>query len=148
MASSTRLTVSQRVAASIEDAYRIVIEIEQFPEFMDNVESVEILSTEGPKKVIAWTMMIDDAPLDWTEEVLYDENQFRVEFRAIDGIFERFDGYWQVFPDATGSRIDLDLEYEIGLPEIAHIISPILKDRLMVNLEAMLTAIQNRARVQ
>jgi ribosome-associated toxin RatA of RatAB toxin-antitoxin module len=148
MSSSTRLTVSRRVAASIEDAYRIVIEIEQFPEFMDNVESVEILSTEGARKTIAWTMIIDDAPLDWTEEVSYDDKQFRVDFRAIDGIFERFDGYWQVFPEATGSRIDLDLEYELGLPEIAHIISPILKDRLLVNLEAMLTAIQNRATVQ
>jgi len=145
MSSPTRLTVSQHVAASAEDAYRIVVEIEQFPEFMENVKSVKILSAKGDRKVIAWEMMIDDAPLEWTEEVCYDKDRFRVEFCATDGIFERFDGYWQVSPDTTGSRIDLDLEYEIGLPEIAHIISPILKDRLIMNLESMLIAIQNRA---
>ena len=60
-------------------------------------------------------MTIDDAPLDWIEEVQYDEPKHRVEFRAIEGIFERFDGFWQVSLDASGSASTPDIEYEIDL---------------------------------
>jgi coenzyme Q-binding protein COQ10 len=144
MPSSTCITLSRLLSAPVADAYNIVVEIERFPEFMENVNSIKILSAEGTRKVIAWEMTIDDAPLDWIEEVNYDAHHHRVEFCAIDGVFERFDGYWQVFPMGSGSKVELQLEYELGLPEIEHIIGPILKSRLMANLETMLASIESR----
>jgi coenzyme Q-binding protein COQ10 len=142
--SSTRLKVSRALTAPACDSYRIVTEIERFPEFMDNVTSVKILTAQDNRKVIAWELMIDDAPLDWVEEVRYDEQLLRADFCAIDGVFERFDGHWQVFPATNGSRVEVQLEYELGLPEIEDIIGPILKSRLTANLEAMLACIESR----
>jgi ribosome-associated toxin RatA of RatAB toxin-antitoxin module len=145
MSAATRLNLSRQLSASVQDSYRIVVDVERFPEFMENVTSVEILSEDAGRKVIAWEMTIDDAPLDWVEEVHYDAERLRADFRAIDGVFERFDGHWQVFPDSTGSRVEFALEYEIGLPEIEDVINPILRTRLTANLEAMMACLNKRA---
>jgi ribosome-associated toxin RatA of RatAB toxin-antitoxin module len=145
MASVTRLTLCRRLRATVERSYGIVVDIERFPEFMDNVTSVKILSSEAARKVVAWEMMIDDAPLDWVEEVRYDAERCCVDFRALEGVFERFDGRWQVLPDPMGSRVELNLEYEIGLPEIEDVIGPILKTRLRANLESMIACLNERA---
>jgi ribosome-associated toxin RatA of RatAB toxin-antitoxin module len=145
MASVTRLTLRRQLRAPVQRSYGIVVDVERFPEFMDNVTSVKILSADSGRKVVAWEMMIDDAPLDWVEEVRYDAERCRVDFRAIEGVFERFDGRWQVLPDPMGSRVELDLEYEIGLPEIEDVIGPILKTRLEANLESMIASLNERA---
>jgi ribosome-associated toxin RatA of RatAB toxin-antitoxin module len=145
MASVTRLTLCRQLQAPVQRSYGIVVDIERFPEFMDNVTSVKILSSDSARKVVAWEMMIDDAPLDWVEEVRYDAERCCVDFRAIEGVFERFDGRWQVLPDPMGSRVELDLEYEIGLPEIEDVIGPILKTRLEANLESMIASLNERA---
>jgi ribosome-associated toxin RatA of RatAB toxin-antitoxin module len=142
--SSTRLTFSRRLSASTEESYRLVVDVERFPEFMDNVTSVEILSEDASEKVVAWKMMIDDAPLEWVEEVHYDADRLRVRFRAIDGVFERFDGHWQVFPEPSGSRVELELEFEIGLPEVEEVINPVLTTRLTANIEAMMACLNKR----
>jgi len=145
MALVTRLTLCRRLNVPVEHSYGIVVDVERFPEFMDNVTSVKILSADSGTKVVAWEMMIDDAPLDWVEEVRYDPERFCVDFRAIDGVFERFDGRWQVLPDPMGSRVELDLQYEIGLPEIEDVIGPILRTRLEANLETMIACLNERA---
>jgi ribosome-associated toxin RatA of RatAB toxin-antitoxin module len=145
MASKNNISVQRILDASPEDSFRIVVEVEDFPDFMTNVTSVQVLSSNGNRKVVAWEMMIDDAPLDWTEEVTYDNSRLRVDFRAIEGVFLRFDGYWQVHRLDGRSRVELRLEYDLGIPEIESVIGPVLKTRLMENLESMLTCIETRA---
>jgi ribosome-associated toxin RatA of RatAB toxin-antitoxin module len=129
--------------ASTEKSFRIVQEVERFPEFMNNVTSVEIMSAEDARKVVAWEMMIDDVPLNWTEEIFYDFKLRRASFKVLDGVFERFDGYWQVSTNGTGSIVEVLVDYDLGVPEIDEIIGPILKERLIHNLEAMLSSIES-----
>jgi ribosome-associated toxin RatA of RatAB toxin-antitoxin module len=145
MSPANQLSVVRYLAAPPEDSFRVVFDVERFPEFMSNVTSVEVLSSASNCRVVAWQMSIDDAPLDWTEEIVYDQDNLRTSFRALDGVFARFDGYWQVYPEGAGSRVELFLEYDLGVPEIQDIIGPILKVRLIENLEAMLTCIATRA---
>lgn len=125
-------------------AFKVVEDVERFPEFMPNVNSVTLLETAGQRKVAAWSATLDDAPLDWVEEGIYDPEHGLVRFRALEGVFDRFDGYWQVTPDGDGSRVTFVLAYEIGLPEIEEIVGPLLRERMIENAESMLAAIEKR----
>ncbi len=125
-------------------AFEVVENIEDFPNFMPNVNKLTVLESAGNRKVAEWDTTIDDAPLVWVEEGLYDYDQMIVRFRAIEGVFDRFDGCWQVKSVPGGSEVVFELAYEIGLPEIEDIIGPILRDRLIENAESMLEAIENR----
>lgn len=141
----TTISLSKRTSASPDAAYRIVVDVEQFPDFMDNVMRVEVLLAENDRKVVVWEALIDDVLLEWTEEGVYFNDLKRLEFRAIEGAFERFDGFWQVHDDEAGSRVEVSLDYEIGLPEIEDIIGPLLRERLIQNFEGMLTCLARRA---
>jgi ribosome-associated toxin RatA of RatAB toxin-antitoxin module len=92
--------------------------------------------------VAEWDTTIDDAPLSWVEEGIYDKTNRIVRFRALEGVFDRFDGYWQVEPAGDGSRVTFELTYEIGLPEIEEIVGPLLRKRMVENAESMLAAIE------
>jgi coenzyme Q-binding protein COQ10 len=145
LAAEHRITLRRRLPVQAEVAYQLVVEIEKFPEFMENVIAVRLLEFGPDRKVAAWETLIDGAPLDWTEEGLYDPARLRVDFRALDGVFDRFDGYWQVTADDDGCEVDLQLDYVVGLDEIEDIIGPILQERLSANLASMLDGLETRA---
>jgi coenzyme Q-binding protein COQ10 len=147
MGGLVRLALIRHLKASTEKSFRIVQEVERFPEFMNNVTSVEIISADNNCKVVAWEMVIDDAPLNWTEEIRYDSKQRRASFRALDGVFERFDGYWQVSTNGTGSIVEVLIDYDLGVPEIEDIVGPILKERLLDNLDAMLSSLETHVAI-
>ena len=136
------IAMSRPLKQSSVKAFQVVEDLERFPEFMPNVNSLTLLEVDGNRKVAAWDIMIDDAPLSWIEEGIYDKQNLIVHFRSLEGVFDRFDGYWQVTPEGDDSRVTFELIYEIGLPEIEEIVGPILRDRLIENAESMLEAIE------
>ena len=138
------IRMNRRLNRPARQAFQIVEDIERFPEFMPNVNAINLLEAEGNRKVAGWDTTIDDAPLDWVEEGIYDYEKLIVRFRALEGVFDRFDGHWQVEQDGKGSRVSFELVYEIGLPEIEDLIGPILRERMIENVEGMLEAIERR----
>ena len=138
------ITMSRTLRRPAAEAFRTVGDLEHFPEFMPNVNALTLLEVDGDRKVAAWDTTIDDAPLTWIEEGIYDEENLIVRFRALEGVFDRFDGYWQVVPEGEGSRVTFELTYEIGLPEIEDLVAPILRERMIENAESMLKAIEQR----
>ena len=139
-----RIVMSRTLRRPAAEAFRTVEDLERFPEFMPNVNALTLLEVDGHRKVAAWDTTIDDAPLSWIEEGIYDEKILIVRFRALEGVFDRFDGHWQVVPEGEGSRVTFDLTYEIGLPEIEDLVGPIFRQRLIENAESMLKAIEER----
>jgi coenzyme Q-binding protein COQ10 len=112
------------------------------------VTAITVLESSADRKVANWDTLIDGTPLSWTEEGVYDRAARTLRFRSLDGIFERFDGYWRVTPSPDGSsdtsEVSFEVTYEIGLPEIEDMIGPILRERLIENVESMLRAIESR----
>ena len=139
-----KIAMSRHLDRPAAEAFEIVEDLERFPEFMPNVNSLTLLEVDGDRKVAAWETTIDDAPLDWVEEGIYDRQNMIVRFRSLEGVFDRFDGFWQVTPEGEGSRVTFELLYEIGLPEIEEIVGPLLRERMIENAESMLTAIDKR----
>ena len=145
MARSYTIRMSRAIASPSSTAYDIVKDVERFPDFMSNVVSVKLIESDKSRKVAEWETRLDDAPLEWVEEGIYDDAGQMVRFRAVEGVFDRFDGFWKVTPLESGCEVTLELTYELGLPEIEHIVGPLLKTRLIDNANEMLSAIEKRA---
>lgn len=138
------ITMSRALKQAPQRAFEVMVDIEAFPDFMPNVNGLTILEVDGNRKVTEWDTTLDDAPLVWVEESIYDYDQMIVHFRAVEGVFDHFDGCWRVRPAPGGSEVELELAYEIGLPEIEAIIGPILRQRMIANVERMLEAIEKQ----
>ena len=138
------IKMSRTLAVDPKQAFDIVYNVEDFPTFMPNVVGARVITTDGDIKTVEWDMLIDGAPLNWTEEVRYDRESLTAEFRSLDGAFSHFDGTWRVKAGDGGTELEVSLIYDLGLPEIEDIIGPVLEERLRQNLDAMLESIETR----
>src|SRR2546429_8848252 len=111
------IAMSRRLNRPTSIAYKVVEDIERFPEFMPNVNSLILLEAEGNRKEAAWDITIDDAPLSWIEEGIHDTQYLIVHFKTLEGVFDRFDGDWQGIRAGEGSQVTFEVVSEIGLSE-------------------------------
>uniref|UniRef100_E6QWN0 Coenzyme Q-binding protein COQ10 START domain-containing protein n=1 Tax=mine drainage metagenome TaxID=410659 RepID=E6QWN0_9ZZZZ len=132
------IQVSRTLRADPQQAFDVVYDVEYFPMFMPNVTAARVISNDGDRKTVEWEMLIDGAPLNWTEDIRYDRDLLTADFKALDGVFSHFDGTWRVWVSANGTNLEVSVFYDLGLPEIEDIIGPILEERLRQNLDAML----------
>src|SRR5579875_2981321 len=109
------------VAAPARDVYELAKDQERFPEFMPDVESVTVLERRGDAIVTRWKTLVEEAPIEWTEE-------------------DRFD-------DCGGgtARVVLSVEYDFGVPTLAELIGPTLQRKVQENSEMMLQGLKREA---
>jgi coenzyme Q-binding protein COQ10 len=133
------------IEAPARDVYELAKNQERFPEFMPDVESVVILEREPHRMVSRWKTLVEDAPIEWTEEDLFDDAALRVDYKLIEGDLDTFEGSW-TFEETDGRTfVTLGVEYDFGVPTLAELIGPTLHRKVRENSEMMLAALKREA---
>jgi ribosome-associated toxin RatA of RatAB toxin-antitoxin module len=126
--------------------YELAKEQERFPEFMPDVESVTVLERAGDRMVTRWKTLVEEAPIEWTEEDVFDDEALRVVYHLIEGDLDRFEGTWTFENGAPGcTHVTLGVEYDFGVPTLAELIGPTLHRKVRENTEMMLAALKREA---
>jgi coenzyme Q-binding protein COQ10 len=134
------------IDAPARAVYELAKEQERFPEFMPDVESVTIVERSGNRMVTRWKTLVEEAPIEWTEEDLFDDDALRVDYHLIEGDLDRFEGTWTFTNGAPGrTRVVLGVEYDFGVPTLAELIGPTLHRKVRENSEMMLAALKREA---
>jgi coenzyme Q-binding protein COQ10 len=134
------------VAAPARDVYELAKDQERFPEFMPDVESVTVLERRGDAIVTRWKTLVEEAPIEWTEEDRFDDARTRIDYKLIEGDLDKFEGTW-TFDDCgdLGARVVLSVEYDFGVPTLAELIGPTLQRKVQENSEMMLQGLKREA---
>jgi uncharacterized membrane protein len=135
------------VAAPVDRVYQIARDIEKFPEFMDDVESVEILEQTPEKQVSKWGSIIKEfnRTITWTEADYWDDAARTCRWDQLEGDFTRYEGEWQFVSDGEGTIARLTIDYEYTVPLIGALIQGLLLKKMQANVQSMLEAIKARA---
>lgn len=135
------------VAAPVDRVYQIARDIEKFPEFMDDVESVEILEQTPEKQVSKWGSIIKEfnRTITWTEADYWDDAARTCRWEQLEGDFTRYEGEWQFVSDGEGTIARLTIDYEYTVPLIGALIQGLLLKKMQANVKSMLEAIKARA---
>ncbi|MDI9583677.1 MAG: SRPBCC family protein [Acidobacteriota bacterium] len=135
------------VAAPVDRVYQIARDIEKFPEFMDDVESVEILEQTPEKQVSKWGSIIKEfnRTITWTEADYWDDAARTCRWEQLEGDFTRYEGEWQFVSDGEGTIARLTIDYEYTVPLIGALIQGLLLKKMQANVQSMLEAIKARA---
>ncbi|MBV8602520.1 MAG: aromatase/cyclase [Candidatus Eremiobacteraeota bacterium] len=138
--------VTISVAAPARDVYELAKQQERFPEFMPDVESVTVLERRPDAIVTRWKTLVEEAPIEWTEEDRFDDERTRIEYELIEGDLDTFEGVWS-FEDAGDgtTRVVLGIEYDFGVPTLAELIGPTLERKVRENGEMMLDGLKREA---
>ncbi len=136
-------------AILIDAPARVVYELakdqERFPEFMPDVELVTIVESAGNRVVSRWKTLVEDAPIEWIEEDIFDDAGLRVDYRLLEGDLDTFEGAWTFVERSGRTHVSLGIEYDFGVPTLAELIGPTLHRKVRENGEMMLAALKREA---
>jgi ribosome-associated toxin RatA of RatAB toxin-antitoxin module len=136
------------IEAGAREVYELAKVQERFPEFMPDVESVTVLERHPSHIVTRWKTLVEDAPIEWTEEDRFDEVAPRIDYRLIEGDFDVFEGSWSFVEEAGLTRVRLTVEYDFGVPALAELIGPTLEKKVLENSAMMLAGLKREAELK
>ncbi len=133
------------VAAPARRVYELAKEQERFPEFMPDVETVVVLERHPDHLITRWKTLVEEAPIEWTEEDRFDDGALRIDYKLLEGDLDTFEGAW-TFEERDGeTHVTLGVEYDFGVPTLAELIGPTLHKKVQENSEMMLAALKAEA---
>ena len=134
------------VDAPAREVYELAKEQERFPQFMPDVETVTVLERHPGYIVTRWKTLVEDSPIEWTEEDRFDDARTRIDYKLLEGDLEKFEGAWtfESQPDGT-TLVTLGVDYDFGVPTLAELIGPTLHRKVQENSEMMLAALRREA---
>jgi ribosome-associated toxin RatA of RatAB toxin-antitoxin module len=121
-----------------KEVYRIAKDMEKFPEYMKDVEEVNVLERNTSWTITEWVTNIDGTPIIWTEEDQFDDENLGITYRMIEGDLDKFEGEWKFMPKDGGCKVVLGVDYDFGMPSLTELIGPTLKEKIKENSEMML----------
>jgi ribosome-associated toxin RatA of RatAB toxin-antitoxin module len=133
------------IAAPARAVYELAKDQERFPEFMPDVETVKVLERHPDRVISRWKTLVEEAPIEWTEEDRFDDGALRIDYALLEGDLDTFEGAW-TFEERDGlTHVLLTVEYDFGVPTLAELIGPTLQKKVLENSEMMLKALKTQA---
>lgn len=138
------VTASTIIRAPLEEVFRVARDVERFPDFMPDVQSIRILERDGPRLTVEWIGLMQGRKVRWVEEETWDDAAHRSVFRLVEGDFSKFEGTWAFQAVSEGTSTTLDLDYEMELPLAGALLATLLKVLVRKNLESMLASLKGQ----
>lgn len=133
------------IAAPARIVYELAKQQERFPEFMPDVEAVEVIERHEDYLVTRWKTLVEEAPIEWVEIDRFNDAALRIDYALTEGDLDKFEGAW-TFDERDGeTHVSLGVDYDFGVPTLAELIGPTLQKKVRENSEMMLAALKREA---
>lgn len=133
------------IDAPADRVYELAKDQEHFPQFMPDVETVTILERRPGGVISRWKTLVEEAPIEWTEEDRFDDAMRRIDYKLIEGDLDKFEGSWTFEFRDGATHVVLGVDYDFGVPTLAELIGPTLQKKVRENSEMMLAALKRQA---
>jgi coenzyme Q-binding protein COQ10 len=133
------------IRAPLDTVYAMARRVEDFPQFMPDLESVTVLERNDEVPTLTeWVGTVEGRRIRWVEEDRWDDAAHRCRFRQREGDFDRYEGTWEFTADGTSTRTTISLEFEFGIPLIGRLLTGLLRAKMRENIDGMLRALQQQ----
>jgi ribosome-associated toxin RatA of RatAB toxin-antitoxin module len=135
------------IPAPLATVYPIAKDIERFPEFFPDVESVTIVERTESGFISEWVGVVAKLhrKLKWRELDEWDDAAHICRFRAVGGDWDKYDGVWTFEERDGGTVMRMELECDIDVPLIGPIIRGLIGKLAKANVDNMFEGIRRRA---
>ena len=133
---------SIEVQVPVQQAYNQWTQFEEFPKFMDGIQSVQQLDETH----VQWVAEIRGESRQWTTEITEQQPDEKIAWKTIDGEV-RNDGvvtFEQVGENQTRVNVQMDVEGESAAENVAGDLLGVVKDQVHGDLERFKQLIENR----
>lgn len=139
-----RIEASAEIFAPLEQVYAVAKNVEAFPQFMPDLQSVKVLERRNNETLTEWIGTVQGRKIRWVEEDVWDDSRHACQFRQREGDFTKYEGTWSFTSTGPGTRTILTVEFELDLPLAGPLVSNLLKVLVRKNLEGMLAGLKQQ----
>lgn len=128
------------IAAPIHDVYKVVADVEAYPEFLPGVRRVR---RDGDR--IEMTVQAGPLELTWTHQATFAPDS-RITLRLIQGPFKKLDGLWTFEENEGGTAVRNVTDWELSLtvPGATFLVSKALSANMGDTMKAFRKRIEKR----
>jgi uncharacterized membrane protein len=133
---------SIEVQVSVDQAYNQWTQFEEFPKFMEGIQSVQQLD-DGH---VRWVAEVRGETREWTTEITEQRPDEKIAWRTIDGEVKN-DGtvtFESVGDEQTRINVEMDVEGESGVENVAGDLLGVVKSQVRGDLERFKQLIESR----
>jgi uncharacterized membrane protein len=133
---------SIEVQVPVQQAYNQWTQFEDFPKFMEGIQSVQQLDDTH----VHWVAEIRGETREWTTEITEQRPDEKVAWKTIDGEVKN-DGvvsFEQIARDQTRVNVEMDVEGESTAENVAGDLLGVVKSQVRGDLERFKQLIENR----
>lgn len=133
------------IQAPVEKVYAIARDNRSFPEFMEDVQKIDVLEESNDRVVSEWTgtVPVFKRIVRWTQEDVWTEDT--CVFRQVKGDYDKLEGTWKFLPEGEGTRFNSVVDYEYVVPGLGPLIKKVVHALVIKNMDGVLGAIKKRA---
>ncbi len=129
-------------AGNARQVFDTLVEFERYPDLVEVVKSVEILSPPGAVPMVSrWVVYFRNGTLSWTEADRLDRDAGTIDFVQTDGDFDEFSGRWALTHRPDGVALLFSAAFDFGVPTLAAIIDPVAERVLVETIQLILRAL-------
>ncbi len=129
-------------AGNARQVFDTLVEFERYPDLVEVVKSVEILSPPGAVPMVSrWVVYFRNGTLSWTEADRLDRDAGTIDFVQTDGDFDEFSGRWALTHRLDGVALLFSAAFDFGVPTLAAIIDPVAERVLVETIQLILRAL-------
>ena len=145
-----RIELSVNIDAPIGQVYKIAKNVEAFPQFMSDLQSLKLLerNSDGTVTKTEWVGLIREFKMTvkWIQEDIWQDDICRDEFRMLSGDMDSMSGFWQFYAEGDNlTRFDSVVEYEYNVPLIGAMVKSLIKKKMTDNLQSTLNSIKSKS---
>jgi len=107
-----------------------VTDYRRWPEASEAVRSVSVEQTEAGASVSTWEVSFRGGLMRWSERDVLHADALEQRFSLVEGDPQDFSGAWTAAARAGGCTLQLEGEFDLGMPSLRHVLDPIAIEAL------------------
>jgi predicted amino acid dehydrogenase/ribosome-associated toxin RatA of RatAB toxin-antitoxin module len=123
---------------------RLLTKVNDFPVYIPSIKEASILEKKSHTIKTKWRIVVDNIPIQWTEEDTLALDRNSIYFQATEGDLAHFSGQWTFSNHPEGTVVSVKVNLAIDIPAIKEFAEPYVKKMLTRNFEAILETIERR----
>ena len=130
---SQHIEKSGEIDAPVEQVYRVVADVDRYPEFLPGVTKVARLEAD----IVEMTVSLGPIDVSWKSRATFRPNE-SIVIELVEGPFRQMDVKWEFTPqgDGTRARYATDFELNLRLPGIHRIAARAIEANAHATIEA------------
>lgn len=113
--------------------------------YLKDVESLRVLEDTGSHSKSEWVAVAMGKKVRWIEEEEWFDAELRNRFHSPEGDFDVYRGTWTFLPQGEGTKVILELEYELNIPIFGGLLQKLVLKLMQENCDGLLQGLKDRS---